>query len=1343
MLLPLRVLTPDGAHQDVRVELADDSTVGELADALADGLEGWREGESSILTRWPDHGPMAAPSRHRRVLEHGPPAGASVVLVTPPPTDGAAALASPVRLVDAAGGSRTLDYGHTDLGDVVVVVGQRVEAHDRRGDARRNGAALLGTTHLHDGDVLRAGRRWWTVHVDGPLAPPAAGGPWREVTRRAPEPDPTAPTRVELPTPPDAVRLPGFPVLSATVPLLMGAALWMATGSLASALFVLFSFVFVLASGLEARREARAEDRFRVQEFHAAVHESVDTLAAAATLQRLRHERCTPPLDELVDRARNRPEQLWQRRRTDGDLMVVRLGLARRPLEVELVGPAGGRRALREHLEHTLRDVVELEDVVAVDLRHAGGLAVLGGDAAVELARAVTMQLACLIGPDDLGVEIVSGPGRSPRWRWAGWLPHTLPAASRRCTLVVADGVDAAQAAEAVARVRDGGVEPVLLWLGQDAGAVPEGIDAAVRVGFGPGEHDASLRRDRTAALVREVRLEGSGPDDAEPLARLLAALTPVVQASVAQGGVGPTLAPPDRVQLGEVLTSPELLQRARTLATHWDAAADAATGAARRLHVPLGRAAGGGTGVVGIDLVADGPHVLVAGTTGAGKSELLRSLVLGAALEQGPDRVHFLLVDYKGGAAFGALVELPHTVGLITDLTPALAERALVSLRAELRRREHLLADEGRSEWSGPALVVVVDEFATLSRELPQFVEGVVDLAQRGRSLGVHLVLATQRPAGVVTDAIRANTSVRIALRVTDAEDSHDVVGDDAASRLPRSAAGRAVVRIDGGPVVHFQTAFSGAPPRSAPRVSVRPWSAGPAPAPAPVGAVMAQRQVELDLGVRTARRAAELRGLCPPRRPWVDALPERLDWSTMSAAPPEHGHDGHHGVPIGLVDRPEQQRRAPLVVDLHRDGGLVVLGTGGSGRSHALAALVCALGSSGERWMVHVLDGDGSLAGLSDEPVVGDVVGLHDTERVGRLLRSWQRALDRRREQAETGTDGDRRLLVLDGYAAFEERYDRMDRGVLVEVLHRVARDGRAVGLHVALSAARPGEVPSPLANCLGARLQLRCTTADDALMAGLGPTAADPELPPGRCWVSGHTAQIADWRSAPARTGAPPVDGLVPKLPARLRLDDVPASEEIGHDEQLAVGVDADLLQPVGLDLSRHALVVGPPRSGRSTTLATLVTSHRRRLRSGLALVARTVDEVDQAVAQVLDAGAEGRPCLLAIDDVTDLLDGNHGDLVERRLHDLLERAEQQQVRLVLAGDVDTLLRCYHDAVTRVRAGRTGLLLDVDPDLHGDLLHTTIERRSDLPRRAGRGWCVQDGAARPVQVAVAATR
>jgi DNA segregation ATPase FtsK/SpoIIIE, S-DNA-T family len=259
--------------------------------------------------------------------------------------------------------------------------------------------------------------------------------------------------------------------------------------------------------------------------------------------------------------------------------------------------------------------------------------------------------------------------------------------------------------------------------------------------------------------------------------------------------------------------------------------------------------------GVFALDLVRDGPHGLVGGTTGSGKSELLRSLVAALAVHADPTQLTFVLMDYKGGAAFDECARLPHTVGMVTDLDEQLGERALRAMEAELRYRERQLRAAGVEYLAEyvrlgagepiPRLVVVIDEFATMATELPDFLSGLVGIAQRGRTLGVHLILATQRPSGAVNDNIRTNTNLRVALRVQDAADSVDVIGIRDAAELSRLRPGRAYVRLGPGEVVPIQTALVTCVTDSASDapVSVSPFAFGSVPASSPPPAAAESR--------------------------------------------------------------------------------------------------------------------------------------------------------------------------------------------------------------------------------------------------------------------------------------------------------------------------------------------------------------------------------------------------------------------------------------------------------------------------------------------------------------------
>jgi S-DNA-T family DNA segregation ATPase FtsK/SpoIIIE len=583
-----------------------------------------------------------------------------------------------------------------------------------------------------------------------------------------------------------------------------------------------------------------------------------------------------------------------------------------------------------------------------IDLRPGHTLGIVGDRPAVEsLLRSLVIQAATLHGPADVRIAVLTEPDRAAAWSWAKWLPHTQAAGeaagvrllatddAERSTVLAAlvamapppargsEGHDAAQRGPARVVVADadglteGRPSPVRALLGGAAGPVA-GIVVASDVHRLPARCTTVLELDADGVLstfepatnqrVEHILVGGLTIEAAAEAARSLAGVEdPEVRE------VGASL--PDRVSLLSLLgiepTAADVLARWRE------------AGEAPALRAPIGVTE---DGPLVVDLVTDGPHGLLGGTTGSGKSELLRTLVAGLAASTDPDHLTFVLVDYKGGSAFDACARLPHTVGLVTDLDEHLGERALRCLEAELRHRESVLRTAGardlphyltlgRSE-PLPRLLVVIDEFATLATELPDFIDALVGVAQRGRSLGVHLVLATQRPAGVVKDNIRANTDLRIALRMQDGADSADVIDSRAAAAIGRRQAGRGYVRRGPGDTVPFQAAIvsTAGDAESSTAVAARPFRFGPEPVAAPAGPGRDDTTTDLDRLVDAIRHAAVAAGIAPPRRPWPDPLPAAITLDEADPRPvPATPGDAPHAV-LGLADDPARQRRALL---------------------------------------------------------------------------------------------------------------------------------------------------------------------------------------------------------------------------------------------------------------------------------------------------------------------------------------------------------------------------------------------------------------------------------------------
>ncbi len=732
--------------------------------------------------------------------------------------------------------------------------------------------------------------------------------------------------------------------------------------------------VLTRATDRRARRRQHAADLAA----HAAAAAEGRARAADLVDSARRHlEDRHPDPSALLTAVRAVGQRVWSAA-PEGPL-AVRLGTGTVPSGVVLRTAAGHDGGSDEHepLQHAPGPVVaELRGLAVVDVDAPD-------DVALAVARCLIGQLAGLHPPSSLRIRVVTD--RPEAWSWLRWLPHAAdeqgpgPAASPGpVVLVLHDDPGRAGAGDPVA----GTTVLRLLRARHDHGAAPLDTEAAA---------DAVLRLDAGGAGTWSgpLLVGGGGP------AELVADQVGLTWAAALARGLAPLREAGQGLGPGPDEADPSL--RA-LLAAHGPDPLDASAVAAawrsgqRRSTVPLGVHEDGRPWLV--DLARDGPHALLAGTTGSGKSSLLVALVLALAVAAPPEELAVVVVDYKGGSAAGRLRGLPHLAGTVTDLDEHLARRALASLGAEVRRRERTLREHGAADRDEllarrpdgarllPRLLVVVDEVRVLAEQVPELVPGLVRLAAVGRSLGVHLVLATQRPAGVVSADARANTNLRVALRVRDVADSVDVVDDPGAAALRPSAPGSALVRRGGEPLEAVRVAAAGSLPAPAVAVRVRPPAGSSQPPPPPRGD---------DVPRIVAALAEAARGSASAAPPWLPALPHVLPWRSPAQAPGEPARGGPMdpgGLALALVDEPEVPcQRALRWLGEHP---LVVAGGPRSGRTSLLRWLAVAAGggAGGPERRVHVVGAPGEVGDLAALPWVDSVVDPSDAEHLLRVL-------------------------------------------------------------------------------------------------------------------------------------------------------------------------------------------------------------------------------------------------------------------------------------------------------------------------------------------------------------------
>jgi S-DNA-T family DNA segregation ATPase FtsK/SpoIIIE len=1084
-------------------------------------------------------------------------------------------------------------------------------------------------------------------------------------------------------------------------------------------------------------------------------------------------EAAHPDLAALLAAARRRTHLLWTRSRGDADALTVRVGCGPGTTRVNRVEADGSRaRVGTAHLP------------ITVDLRASGGLAVAGPRArALGALAAAVAQVTALHPPGDVELLLLTDAARLPDWEWARWLPHlesrkvhvrptdapaegdddlndwlTQLAVRRRMQagpragettsaygwlVVVVDRVLDPRVTATLRAARDAGV--VVLAAADRVEDVPVSIGAVLRLAGETG--DVAVLSRQGAVDHPDVCLDRLALPTAAEFARDLAALSPVVSGSSL----------PREVRLLDLPGTGLALDASGRLDGSWSTARD-------RLVVSLGRTA---QGPLQVDLCRDGPHALVAGTTGSGKSELLQTLIAGLALQYPPDRCSFLLVDYKGGAAFAEAASLPHTVGLVTDLDSQTTARALRSLSAELTRREQVLAAHDAVDISTlpddvplARLVIVVDEFATLAEELPSFVPGLIAIAQRGRSLGVHLVLATQRPSGVVSPEIRANCTLRICLRTTDESDSRDVLGTSDAAHLPVDLPGRAFLRSGAGAPVPLQAARIAGPPAArgddGPEVRVRVW-----PCP-PVGVTEPARTGEgsdLTRVLRAVIDHARMLGRPAPHRPWRPPLPDHVPADGLERfldGPPHDAPATRSRLAIGLIDRPDLQSRQLLEFDVAEGGTWLAVGGPRSGRTTLLRTVLAeAVHRFGpDELHVHVLEsGGGSLAAAAAGlPHAGTTVSGDDALRTVRLVDRLSREVAARRAGVAAGQDP-LLLLLVDGMEALSTVLDEADPARGSAGLLRLLRDGAAVGLTCVVTADRavPG---GRLAAAARHRLVLPLPDRADYAVAGVAARAVPELRMAGRALLGEEAWEVQ--LALPRPLG--PVEPSDRPFPPPVRIVELPPqpvlvlAEATGTDRApdsgvlaLPVGPGGDEGDPLVVDLMRTGglLVSGPPGSGRSTALDAfsqhLSAAGAAVLRIGFA---RTdagasgsgpdvpwLDPGDEAGARAWAAGLAGRPGVVVADDV-----GTPAEWAALGAFPTV--GGQSGVALVAAAGPGQLSAHYQGPVAALRRARAGLLLCPGPG-DADLLGIRLPR-TPLPLRPGSGWLVTGTGMERVQVA-----
>lgn len=1076
-------------------------------------------------------------------------------------------------------------------------------------------------------------------------------------------------------------------------------------------LFATLGFIFVQ---IDRQRRQRAQQvtgsRTEYLRYLANVREVARDAADAQRRALTWHHPEPTSLPSLAaDRSR-----LWELGQGDERFLHVRYGVCAQPLALNLVPPES---APVDQVDPAAASALHRLLVVhrhqpnlpaAIDLRAFDRIELCGPEERTRAAaRALVCQATAFHNPDQLVVAVLTTPANLAHWDWLKWLPHAASSRSadavgpRRIVTTSLDELGELLPADLPERPRFGADErsaSTHILLVTDGAHLPPGnhvvppdglhgvtvldmpdrwdaLEDATRLRF--DFTDAPEQQGKQPVLALRVREEAVKAlidqcdlATAEAFARRLAPLKSASSEPVpGAAAVDITSSVPDQMDLlglGDVRRyDPQHVWGPRP--------------SRDRLRVPIGIGDSGQPVHLDIKESAQqgmGPHGLVIGATGSGKSEFLRTLVLGMTMTHSPEQLNLVLVDFKGGATFAGMSHMPHVSAVITNLENelTLVDRMQDALSGEMVRRQELLRDAGnyasvrdyeKARAAGeplaplPSLFIVVDEFSEMLSAKPEFIDLFVAIGRLGRSLGLHLLLASQRLEEGRLRGLESHLSYRVGLRTFSSAESRAVLGVPDAYELP-AVPGLGYLKPDQSTLVRFKAAYVSGPPDNRARIdtsdsgvvgAILPFTVAmvdmppvlePGPdaviapeAPAPTGELPSVLDIAVDAMVGHGPAAHQV---------WLPPLdvPDTLNGLMEDlAVDPNFGLVSRRWrdmpglvVPLGTVDRPREQRRDTMTLNLSGAAGHVaVVGGPRSGKSTLLRSIVVGLGlvTTPLEAQFFVLDfGGGTFTPLARFPHVSGVASRSEPDVVRRVIAEVRGIVDRReayfRDQAidSIETYRSRRakgqaddgwgdvFLVVDGWSTLRAEFDDIEME-----LQQLAGRGLTFGLHLVTAAGRWADYRAAMRDVFGSKLELRLgdplDSEVDRKIAGLVPTGRPGRgLVPSKLHFLGALPRIDG--DADASTLGEGVDHVIeavrnawtgprgPKLrllPEEVTPAEVLAAANGSTGRSLLLGIDEKELAPLALDVDAepHMLIFGDGQSGKSTLLRTYITEVMR--------------------------------------------------------------------------------------------------------------------------------------------------
>jgi len=1203
---------------------------------------------------------------------------------------------------------------------------------------------------------------------------------------------PDLPNKVQFPTEPQESERPKLNILMMMAPAFGALVIVLITGRLIFLAFMAMGPIVGLINSTSRRRSwdrKNAKDRRQYEQ---------DIVKARQVLRDLRLREVRQQRETALDPAatlqcaRSAGRDLWSRRGSDKDLLVLRLGSTQLPSQISSSDESEKPGDL-------------WMAPLTVDFGELGGVALTGNvPRSRALARSLVMQAATLHSPAELRVVVLCGEDAEDDWGFVRWLPHARWAADEQFVLVGSDSGSTfgrieelrsliKQRREEKSKRRNERPLPLILVIYDTASALlGEGAAEIMRDGPAVGVHAISIDEslipegcngsvaleqvgDRSvverAGLPRKegVLVDGVTPAICDLAARCLAPIKVIGEKGAQEL--------PANLRLLELLNLP--VPSPEGIAQRWAAQS-------RQQDAAVGLSA---AGPVKLDLTRDGPHGVIAGMSRSGKSEFLKTLIASLAANNHPDDLSFLFIDFKGGNDYQLAAQLPHAVDLSTQTDPAGFERALRLLDAEILRRQEIARSlktstlEGywaeqakRQEKTGilGRLVVIVDEFAELAQKQPDQLDRLVSVARVGAAYGVHLLLATQRPAGVVSGQIDANAPLRVCFRTASPEQSIDIMGTPDAAAIAERHRGRGFKRAHQQPPIEFQCARVGnARPGTGPigplHVSVSHFTSlgHPPPAKLAVGEVADPDTDMFDL-VQAIKQAAADSGWTENAVPWPRPLPTVVKLGRLAKM---SATDSRLAIPFALRDDPERQAHMPAPI-LLGGGHVAIAGSGATGRTTALRTAAIGVASALPCDEAHLYGLDFSGGGLSLLTKLPHCAGVasSDRELTSRMIEHLEQQVRLRREKFEqVGAanlteyntqvrDPESRfpwlVLLIDGWEIIHEESQTAAGAQIHDRILRLLGDGQRLGLQAVVAGDR-WVAMGRAGRSFSHQFLLRFNSPGDYDALGVSSSKVPEQMPPGRALSDGRVHQIGTLSDGAGKQAAESFDKLAQRIgqrdasversrrPKKLASLQSQVDLKVLTDSNppppdalipVLIGLSAESGDALWIDLAAEApgfVVAGPRRKGRSTALLAMA---RSALTAGVSVLVVTPKKSPLAVL----AGNPGVLGVLGANDIAtaDLAVSSTADRVLVLVDDADQIDPYHQgltalvgqarpgLAVVIAGPTEFLKNQMSGYIPGVRRHKSGLVLCPESPYDGALIGAgNLDRATLFAAPAGR--------------------